>query len=169
MDVHRGSTLLLNASFEPLTVVPLTRAVALVVADIADVIETVDGAVLRSPTTAMPVPVVIRLRRYVKVPYRGRARWSRRGVLTRDRHRCGWCGGKATTVDHIVPRSRGGPDSWENTVASCRRCNGRKGSRLAEELGWTLRTRPTVPVGWTHAVVGVAPVDPAWTPYLMPT
>ncbi len=72
----------------------------------------------------------------------------------------------APTVDHVVPRSRGGHHEWENVVAACRVCNGRKGDRLLAELGWALRTTPTVPRGTRWLVVGVGRIDPAWEPYL---
>lgn len=88
-------------------------------------------------------------------------------MLERDRHTCAYCGGRATTIDHVVPRSRCGVDSWRNCVASCTRCNGRKGSRLLGELGWTLRVTPAEPrvTGWV--VVGVTLRDPSWEPYLV--
>src|SRR5690625_2141324 len=109
-------TLLLNASYEPLCVIPVTRAIVLVMAEKADVVSEGD-AVLRSPSVQVPAPAVIRLRRYVKVPYRRTLALTRRNVLARDDGICAYCGGRGTTVDHVIPRSRGGGNVWENVVA----------------------------------------------------
>jgi len=158
-------TLLLNASFEPLCVVPMKRAVVLVLAEKAEILEAANGLV-RSASTAVPVPSVIRLTTYVRVPYRARLPLTRRALLARDSHRCAYCSRSADTIDHVVPRSRHGRHEWENVVAACRVCNGRKGDRLLAELGWALRATPTVPRGTRWLVVGVGRIDPAWEPYL---
>src|SRR5690349_4795487 len=104
--------LVLNATFEPLAVVPLRRAVVLVLADKADVVER-SGGQWRSAGAAVDVPAVIRLRRYVRVPYRARAPLTRHGLMARDGWRCQYCTARAATVDHVVPRSRGGRHRWE--------------------------------------------------------
>ena len=82
---------------------------------------------------------MIRLANYVRVPYRGRVPLTRAGLMHRDRYRCAYCGGRAETIDHVVPRSRGGPHSWTNCVACCAKCNHRKADKLLSELGWRLR------------------------------
>ncbi|MFI9719009.1 HNH endonuclease [Streptomyces sp. NPDC052396] len=138
-------TLVLNASFEPLAAVSLHRAVVLVLQDKAVVEEVRPGLRLRAAAMDVPVPQVIRLRRYVRVPFRRRAPWSRRGVLVRDRHRCAYCGQRATTVDHVVPRSHGGGDTWLNTVAACAEDNHRKADRTPEQAGMRLLSRPFEP------------------------
>jgi 5-methylcytosine-specific restriction endonuclease McrA len=158
-------TLLLNASYEPLCVVPMKGAVVLVLAEKAEILEA-GGGVVRSESTALPIPSVIRLTTYVRVPYRARLPLTRRALLARDSHRCSYCTRSADTVDHVVPRSRGGRHEWENVVAACRICNGRKGDRLLAELGWALRITPTVPRGTRWLVVGVGRIDPSWEPYL---
>ena len=158
-------TLLLNASFEPLCVVPMKRAVVLVLAEKAEILEAACG-VIRSASTSVPVPSVIRLTTYVRVPYRARLPLTRRALLARDANRCAYCSRSADTIDHVVPRSRGGHHEWENVVAACRLCNGRKGDRLVAELGWVLHTTPTVPRGTRWLVVGVGRIDPSWEPYL---
>ena len=94
-----------------------------------------------------PVPTVVRLVTYVVTRWR-RSRgpaWSRAGVLVRDGRRCGYCGRVATTIDHVLPRSRGGANSWLNTVAACGGCNQRKGDRTPSEARMPLRTAPAVP------------------------
>lgn len=158
------TTLLLNASFEPLSVIPLRRAVVLVLADKADVIAESDEPV-RSPTMRLAAPSVIRLRYYVKVPYRGNLPLTRRNLIARDQGRCAYCGGKADTIDHVVPRSRGGQDCWENVVAACRDCNNRKAARLLSELGWSIDFKPTAPKGWSWLVLGVA-TRPEWAEWI---
>ncbi|GGQ24316.1 HNH endonuclease [Streptomyces roseolilacinus] len=138
-------TLVLNASFEPLSTVSLHRAVVLVLQDKAVVEQAHPGLRLRAAEVELPVPRVIRLCRYVRVPFRRHAPWSRRGVLVRDQHRCAYCGRRATTVDHVVPRSQGGADSWLNTVASCAEDNHRKADRTPQEAGMPLLHQPFVP------------------------
>ncbi|WBB60157.1 HNH endonuclease [Streptomyces sp. WMMC500] len=138
-------TLVLNASFEPLSTVSLRRAVVLVLQDKAVVEQAHSGMRLRAASVELPVPQVIRLCRYVRVPFRRRAPWSRRGVLVRDRHRCAYCGRRATTVDHVVPRALGGADTWLNTVASCAADNHRKADRTPEQAGMRLLRRPFEP------------------------
>lgn len=160
-----AGTLLLNATYEPLCVVPLRRAVVLVLAEKAEIVEAASGEV-RSTSIALPVPAVIRLTTYVRVPYRSRLPLTRRALLARDRHRCAYCGRAADTIDHVVPRSRGGHHVWENVVAACRPCNGRKGDRLLSELGWKLLREPAVPKSTYWLVVAVGRIDPIWAPYL---
>lgn len=160
-------TLVLNATYEPLCVVPLRRAVVLVLAEKATVLE-VGAGVLRSARTAVPAPSVVRLSRYVRVPYRHAAPLTRRAVMQRDGHRCVYCSAKAETIDHVVPRSRGGAHEWANVVAACARCNARKADRLLAEIGWSLPAPPCAPVGTVALLVGYARRDPAWTPYLAP-
>ncbi|MFI9050014.1 HNH endonuclease [Streptomyces sp. NPDC053427] len=138
-------TLVLNASFEPLSTVSLRRAVVLVMQDKAVVENAHPGLRIRAASVDVPVPRVIRLSRYVRVPFRRRAAWSRRGVLVRDQHRCAYCGRRATTVDHVVPRAQGGADTWLNTVASCAEDNHRKADRTPEQAGMRLLRRPFEP------------------------
>ncbi|MGP3921906.1 HNH endonuclease [Streptomyces sp. 8N616] len=138
-------TLVLNASFEPLSTVSLRRAVVLVMQDKAVVEQAHPGLRIRAAAVDVPVPQVIRLCRYVRVPFRRQAPWSRRGVLVRDRHRCAYCGRRATTVDHLVPRSHGGRDTWLNTVAACAEDNHRKADRTPEQAGMRLLRKPFEP------------------------
>jgi len=163
-----GRVLLLNASFEPLQLVTDRRAVLLLVCERADVVAAREGApVFRSPSVTTTVPSILKLRHYVSVPFRAsQPPVSRRGVLLRDQHRCGYCDGHADTVDHIVPRSRGGQDEWTNVVAACKRHNLQKGDRLLHEIGWELLVEPRAPVGvlwrWRH----LGDIDPLWIEYL---
>lgn len=159
-------TLVLNAGYEPLAVISFKRALMLVLNEKASVIEHVDDAPVWSASDAYERPAVILLSRYVRVP-RGRAApVTRRGVLRRDAHRCAYCGRSASTIDHVLPRSRGGQDSWENLVAACLACNNIKSDRTPQEMGWNLLFTPRPPRGSAWAVRGAEKSDPVWEPYL---
>lgn len=160
-----GPVLVLNASGEPLCVVPSRRAVVLVLADKAELVHH-NGHRFRSAHLDLPAPSVVQLRRFVHQPYRRRAALSRRGVFIRDGHRCQYCGRAAENVDHVVPRSRGGPHVWENVVAACRRCNGRKKDRTPEEAAMRLARTPYAPKAAFWLVVTVGGVRPEWAEYL---
>ena len=156
--------LVLNATYEPLAVVPARRAIVLVVRDRAETVHAGEH-VWHSERTTLPVPSVIRLRRFVRVPYRRRIALTRRAVFLRDAGECQYCGAAAENLDHVLPRSRGGQHLWENVVAACRSCNARKGDRTPAEAGFSLRTIPGAPreSGWL--LVGGA-AHPAWRAYL---
>ena len=158
-------SLVLNATHEPICVVTGRRAAVLVLAEKADVVHGT-GRHLRSERLSVPVPSVIRLRYYVKVPYHRRAALSRRAVFIRDDQRCQYCEGSADSIDHVVPRSRGGEHIWENVVASCRRCNLAKRDRLLSETSMDLRTPPRAPRELTWLVVKMGRVPTHWEPYL---
>jgi 5-methylcytosine-specific restriction endonuclease McrA len=158
-------TLVLNAGYEPLSVVSFRRAIVLVLAGKASVLAHGDPPVVGGSVT-LPRPTVILLARYVRAPLVRSVPVSRRGVLRRDGHRCAYCAGPATTVDHVVPRSRGGADTWENLVACCVRCNNAKGNRTPEEKGWSLRVRAYAPRGAAWLVRGSEVRDPAWDEFL---
>ncbi|WP_231390421.1 HNH endonuclease [Nocardia sp. CNY236] len=160
--------LLLNATYEPLTALPARRAIVLLVCDKADTVhQNTDEPAVRSAETSVRVPSVIRLRNYVRVPYRARVPMTRAALMHRDRYRCGYCGGKAETIDHVIPRSRGGEHSWENCVASCAPCNHRKADKLLSELGWTLMSPLISPKGphW-RLLSSATELDPTWLQYL---
>jgi len=159
---------MLNASFEPLCVVSARRAVVLVLKEKADILHR-NGAEFRAERLTVPVPSVIRLRHYVRVPYRSVVPLSRRAVFARDGHRCQYCGRPAENLDHVMPRSRGGEHSWENVVASCRACNARKEDRLLHESDLVLRRAPVMPHATVWLVAAVGSVDPQWEAYLGPT
>lgn len=160
-----SGALVLNATYEPLCVVALRRAVVLVLAEKAIIVEA--GAdVMRSERTSIQVPTVVRLSHYVRVPYRREVPLTRRAVLDRDAHLCMYCGARADTIDHVRPRSRGGLHVWTNVVAACARCNHRKGDRLLSELGWHFAETPIQPPATVAVVMGWAKRDPAWQRYL---
>lgn len=133
---------LLNASYEPLGKVTFQHAVKMLFREVATV-EEPHGDRMIGPH---PWPKVIRLVRYVVAKWLYRpAGFTRQGVLKRDRNRCAYCGVRASTVDHVLPQSRGGGWSWLNTVAACEPCNGRKANRTPAEAGMRLRFEPFAP------------------------
>jgi len=138
-----GKVLVLNASFEPLNVTSWRRAVVLIIKGKAEQIEHNDKVIYAD----FPLPTVIRLRHYVRVPYK-EIPLTRRNLLQRDRHTCQYCGytGDGLTLDHVVPRSRGGGESWENMVTACVRCNVRKGNRTPREAEMPLSSQPRKPL-----------------------
>lgn len=160
-----GRALLLNASFEPLCVVAVRRAVVLMLKDKA-VIVSRGPDVLHSERATIPVPTVIRLVHYVSVPFRSRVPLSRRAVFARDGNRCQYCGRAAENIDHVVPRSRGGAHTWDNVVASCRPCNAAKEDRLLTETSLQLRRPPAVPRAHLWMVATAGSVDPSWRRWL---
>jgi 5-methylcytosine-specific restriction endonuclease McrA len=164
MAAYSHRCLLLNASMEPLSVVTLRRAVLLVLSDKAVIVET-NGCCLRSQHCVIPMPLVLSLTRYVHIPYARIKHPSRRMVLLRDSFTCAYCSRPATTVDHIVPRSRGGMHEWANVVAACGQCNSKKADRLLAEIGWTLSCTPREPHR-ALALVASSKVEPTWEPYL---
>src|SRR5690625_7702053 len=131
-------TLVLNAGYEPLSVVTSRRAAVLVMRGKASILAE-EGSPIASPSALLPRPAVILLNRYVRVVRRGPTAPSRRGILRRDGRRCGYGNNYAATVDHVIPRSRGGESSWENLVACCSPCNVGKGDKTLKQLGWSLQ------------------------------
>ena len=159
--------LVLNASYEPLNVTTVRRAHVLVFKGKAEVIEELDEP-LRSATVAFPRPNVIRLVQYVRVPRTLQRKISRRALFARDGWRCMYCGtpsGKLT-LDHVVPRSRGGDSVWENVVTSCAPCTLRKGNRTLEESGLHLNTKPRPPAPVLFIRLAAPKIPHGWKPYL---
>lgn len=159
--------LVLNTTYEPLCVVSARRAVVLLLTQKADLVAD-SGRRMHSERLSIEVPSVIKLRSFVRVPFRRRAALNRRAVFARDGSRCQYCAAPAESIDHVVPRSKGGEHVWENVVAACRPCNTRKRDRLLSETTMVLRRRPAVPreLSWITVAVGRVPDD--WAPYLQP-
>lgn len=159
------SALVLNATYEALSIVSPRRAACLVLAGKAELVAD-DGSAIRAARVAVPTPTVIRLKYMVKVPYHRQTSMSRRAVFARDDHRCQYCGSHADSIDHIFPRSRGGKNTWENVAAACRPCNLAKRDRTPEEAGMRLTRPPRAPreQAWVVMAVGRVPED--WKPYL---
>lgn len=161
-------TLVLNAGYEPLAVVSFKRAVVLVLNSKATVILSDEEHPVRSASGTYERPSVIVLTRYVKISRAKFAPVSRRGILRRDGQRCCYCGHAATTIDHVLPKSRGGGESWENLVACCLGCNNRKSDRTPAEMGWTMRFNPRMPRHTVWMARGLERAEPEWGEFLAP-
>ena len=165
----RGRVLVLNASYEPLNVCTVRRAMVLILKEKAEMLERGDG-VLRSETMRLDRPEVIRLVSFVRVPRDiHRRRITRKAVLARDGWTCQYCGAErpTLTVDHVIPRSRGGESVWENIVASCAPCNRRKGNRLPREIRMHPRKSPRPPGPTVFIRIAAPRTPPVWERYLL--
>jgi 5-methylcytosine-specific restriction endonuclease McrA len=162
-----GRVLVLNATFEPINVCTVRRAAVLLLKEKAEIVEHAAWE-LRAESVSVPRPVVIRLVTYVRVPRdTHRRKITRRAVFARDRWTCQYCGSKGNlTVDHIVPRSKGGASSWENIVTSCAPCNRRKGDALLRHAGMKLLREPRSPSPQIFIHVASPTIPAAWRQYL---
>jgi 5-methylcytosine-specific restriction endonuclease McrA len=170
-----NAVLLLNASYEPLAVIPARRALSLLLRERVDAV-TDERVKIPAAAQDLSIPTVLRLRHYVSVPQRG-VRWSRRGIMRRDHFSCIYCGVRAGesrgnnvitkadfTIDHIIPKSRGGRNSWGNTACACPKCNQRKGNRTPHEAGMPMLWEPKTPR--VDYLVAMGQVPTAWKFYL---
>ncbi|MBI3649410.1 MAG: HNH endonuclease [Actinobacteria bacterium] len=135
----------------------------LVLKDKAEVVQS-NGQVFHAERFQMEAPSIVRLRRFVRIPYRPRAPLTRRAVFARDGWICQYCGTPAENLDHVIPRSRGGEHVWENVVAACRRCNAKKENHLLTEVGFTLARRPFAPSDGFRLSLGRP--EPGWELFL---
>ena len=165
-----GQVLVLNATYEPLSVVSVKRAVVLLLKEKAELIEAAE-AWLRAETFRIRRPLVIRLIYYVKIPRRMSLPVTRRTVLARDHYTCQYCGitppKQKLTLDHVHPRSRGGKTSWENVITACAKCNGRKGNRTPAEANMKLFTQPKRPQYLAVAALGSLEAKQVWNKYIL--
>jgi 5-methylcytosine-specific restriction endonuclease McrA len=175
MEVFMDSVLLLNASFSPLSIIPMRRALSLIARGCVEA-ATEETITIQGVSRPFHLPTVIRLQRYVNVPQR-KAVWGRSAVLNRDAYRCIYCGVQSGvvqsgrilqrddfTLDHIIPRSRGGRNTWGNTACACYRCNQRKADRTPHEAGMPMLWEPKTPR--VSYVVAEGEVPDAWKVYL---
>ena len=164
-----SSVLVLNATYEPLSVVSVRRAVVLLLKEKAELLEATEAR-LRAEQLSMPIPLVIRMVYYVRIPRNLVLPLSRRTLLARDQYTCQYCGdtpGRAElTMDHVVPRSRGGSTDWENVVIACRSCNQRKGNRTPREARMSLNRKPHRPRFVALALLSEATHREVWSKYL---
>ncbi|HWP82669.1 MAG TPA: HNH endonuclease [Bacteroidota bacterium] len=159
--------LVLNHNYEPLSVCNVKKAVVLLYLGKAELVEAHDGKFLHSVTVAIPFPSIVRLSIYVRVPFK-KIVLSRKNILRRDGHRCQYCGRSdvALTVDHVIPRARGGEDTWENLVCACVKCNNKKGDRSPAEAHMPLIRKPIRPNHVMFLRDFVGELDERWKPYL---
>lgn len=135
-----------NADYRVLSRIPWQEAIRLILRGAVYIIDVHNPAVhVRSPSLVLELPISVALREYAHIPYKPDHRVTHEGVLRRDRHICVYCGGRADTIDHVLPRSRGGGDTWFNLVAACQPCNGLKGDRTPAEAGISMMREPFEP------------------------
>jgi 5-methylcytosine-specific restriction endonuclease McrA len=170
---HRGGSsgrvLVLNASYEPINVCTVRRAAVLLLKNRAEILEKGEWA-LHAESLTLPRPVVIRLLAYVRIPRDvHRRKITRRAVFARDRWTCQYCGHQRgnLTVDHVVPRSKGGASTWENIVTCCAPCNRRKGDRLPAQVNMVPVRRPKAPNPTIFIHVATPSIPEAWEQYLV--
>tara|TARA_B100000609_G_scaffold175041_1_gene152077 strand:- start:78 stop:629 length:552 start_codon:yes stop_codon:yes gene_type:complete len=165
--VLSGRVLILNQSYEPISVCSAKKALILLFLTKAELVEHVENKVVRSINHTYHFPSVIRLSRYLHIPYR-KIELSRKNILRRDGMRCQYCGTKSSelTLDHIIPKSRGGSDTWDNLITACKKCNNKKGNRTPEEANMPLLSKPRRPHHIMTLTQFMANVDEKWKPFL---
>jgi len=158
--------LLLNQSYEPIMVIGAKRAIILILSEKVDALENY-RELIHSAYLTLPLPSVIKLREYARIQRRNIV-LSRKNILKRDNHTCQYCGVHSTrlTIDHIVPRQKGGPDTWENLVTACVPCNTQKGHKSVSEVKMKLKSSPRKPLVIVHFQKNVKQYQKMWRPYL---
>lgn len=143
--ITKKRVLVLNQDFSPLTICTIQRAFLLIFLDKAEMLSSANGQKIRTINREFAMPAVIRVTRYVNVPYKGVV-LTRSNLFKRDLHTCQYCGtNKDLTLDHVIPKSRNGKTSWTNLVTACKRCNSRKGDFTPDEAGMILKNQPFKP------------------------
>ena len=166
MSALSGHVLVLNQDYRALSVCSVERALVMVFLHKAELVESYNGRAVRSAHASFPWPSIVRLKGYVRVPYR-RIMLTRRNILRRDGNRCQYCDSTdRLTLDHVMPKSRGGADSWENLVAACVPCNNKKGNHTPEEADLVLRRRPFRPSHVMYLRDFLGALEEGWKPYL---
>lgn len=161
-----GHVLVLNRDYSALSICSVQRAIVLVHLQKAELVEAYPGRFVRSTSVRHPWPSIVRLNLFVRVPYR-QILLSRKNVLRRDQNRCQYCGSRdRLTIDHVLPKSRGGRDTWENLVSACVPCNNRKGNRTPDEARMELLREPFRPSYVMFIRDFVGQLDDTWKPYL---
>ncbi|MAE84888.1 MAG: HNH endonuclease [Flammeovirgaceae bacterium] len=159
------SVLVLNADYTPLSVCTTERAFLLMYLDKADIISAAQDKMLRTVQKSFPFPSVIKIKQYIQVPYKGVV-LTRHNIFKRDNHSCQYCGsGKDLTLDHLIPKSKGGKSSWTNLVTACKRCNSYKGDFAPEDVGLTLKNKPIRPSYVMFLRISKS-LNEDWRPYL---
>lgn len=169
-NILNENVLVLNSTYEPINICSVKRAIVLILKNTATLLEY-DSKKIHSPQTKLPVPSVIKLVNYVKIPTRTVV-LSRRNILIRDNYTCQYCGKKfppsELTIDHIIPKSKGGSTNWDNVVTCCKKCNNKKGQNTVWEAGMKLIKKPSAPnyIYFYHVVKHIGNNNQAWMKYL---
>jgi len=160
------SVLVLNADYTPLSVCTTERAFLLMYLKKAEIISATANKALRSVTQSYPFPSVIKIKQYIHVPYKGVV-LTRQNIFKRDNHSCQYCGSnKELTLDHLIPKSKGGKSSWTNLVTACKRCNSHKGDYAPEEVGLKLKSKPIRPSYVMFLRASSKYLNDDWIPFL---
>lgn len=163
----KGSVLLLNQDYSPITTCSMERAFILVFLNKAELLTNAEDESIRTVDKAYPMPAVIRLFRYINLPYRGVV-LTRQNVFKRDKFSCQYCGSaKSLTLDHIIPRSKGGKTSWSNLVTACQPCNTRKGDRTPDQANLKLQSKPQKPTYMMFLRDHAGGMRKEWQPFLV--
>ncbi len=161
-----GNVLILNQDYQPLNIVNVRKSIMLLFLDKAELLHESEKRKIRTINTEYSFPLVIRLKRYARVPYQYIV-LSRRNILRRDSNKCQYCGSTSDlTIDHIIPKSRGGGDTWENLTTACNKCNNRKGNRTPKEANMVLKRKPYRPSHILFLREYNGTVHDTWKPYL---
>ena len=164
-----GKVLVLNQDYSPLTLCSVNRAFLLVFLDKAQLLEADQHELLHSVSEAFDKPAVIRINNYINVPYRGVV-LTRHNIFKRDGNKCQYCGDhRYLTLDHLIPRSKGGKSTWKNLVTACKNCNSKKGDRSVLEVGFKLKKQPFKPSYVMFLRDASGDLRKEWMPYLNPT
>lgn len=158
--------LVLNQDYNPISICTIQRAFLLVYFEKAELISKINGSLLRTVNRSFPMPAVIKLRNYVNIPYKGVV-LTRQNVFKRDGFECQYCGTKKDlTLDHVIPKAKGGKSTWINLITACKKCNTQKGDYSPEEIGFSLRNSPYKPnyILFLRDFSGYAHDE--WIPYL---
>lgn len=161
------AVLLLNHNYEPLTTCSAKRAIIMVWSGKAEMVEST-GQFVHSISMTVDIPSIIRLLIYVKITHIGAIQLTKQNIIKRDHGICQYCGTKEgpMTVDHVIPRSHGGGDTWENLVCACSRCNNSKGDRLLHEAGMSLIRAPFKPNVRSFVYYNKGTVHATWSAYI---
>ncbi len=161
-----GNVLVLNQDYQPLSVCNVKKSIILLLLEKADMLHDHPVKKIRTIRSEFDYPTVIRLRKYARIPYKNIV-LSRRNIIKRDNNRCMYCGSREMlTIDHVIPKSRGGDDSWENLVSACTGCNHLKGNRTPKEAGMSLLSKPFRPNHIIYLRDFYGNVHETWKPYL---
>lgn len=158
---------MLNKSYEPITICTLKKAVTLLFLQKAEIVSSNENKFIHSASAEFPVPTVIKLNYYIKRPY-NEVMLTRKNLLRRDKHICAYCGrgDLPLTIDHIVPKSLGGEDSWNNLITACLPCNNKKGNRTPQQAGMHLLYQPYRPTYVRFLINSLNRVDENWKTFL---
>ena len=164
--VLNGNVLILNQDYQPISVINVKKSLMLLFLEKAEMLHDKPSWKVRTVSASYDYPSVIRLRRYARIPYKNIV-LSRKNILKRDRNTCQYCGKhEKLTIDHVIPKSRGGKDAWENLVTACTTCNHIKGSRTPREAGMKLTRKPYKPNHIIFLRDFCGSIDEDWKPYL---